>query len=404
MAQHQTTVRAIHERLFFRPLLEIFSTGRAAGAASAAAGRPETGQGSGAGQGGLLARAAHLAPSAVNERLAAFGFSDATRTRDAVVELTQGFSRTSRLMRTMVPLLLDWLSESPDPDLGLLGLRRLATGPHRRTQLSNLFRESPEAARHLCLLLGTSPLFATGYERHPDQLALLGTGLPSLPRRGALERRALDGIAWRPRPEWWRGLASLVRGELLRAQARDVLGLAELPETARSLTDLAESVLHVALSTLADEASAGPVSPGAEGMAVVAMGRFGGADLAYSSDLDIMFVFDDEVVAPDRAEHRAEAFMKLVNGDTPVHRLYELDLSLRPEGRKGPLARSLKAFETYYDRWAQVWERQALTRGRVVAGDASVGERFAALAGRFVWDKPLSDDDVRQIPPDESPG
>ena len=122
-------------------------------------------------------------------------------------------------------------------------------------------------------------------------------------------------------------------------------------------------MLHVALSTLADQASAGPVSPGTEGMAVVAMGRFGGADLAYSSDLDIMFVFDDEVVAPDRAEHRAEAFMKLMNGDTPVHRLYELDLSLRPEGRKGPLARSLKAFETYYDRWAQVWERQALTRG-----------------------------------------
>ena len=174
-----------------------FQSGRAGGAASAAAGRPETGPGSGAGAGaGLLARAARLAPSAVSERLAAFGFSDATRTRDAVVELTQGFSRTSRLMRTMVPLLLDWLSESPDPDLGLLGLRRLATGPHRRTQLSNLFRESPEAARHLCLLLGTSPLFATGYERHPDQLALLGNGLPSLPRRDALERRALDGIAW----------------------------------------------------------------------------------------------------------------------------------------------------------------------------------------------------------------
>ena len=120
---------------------------------------------------------------AVSERLAAFGFSDATRTRDAVVELTQGFSRTSRLMHAMVPLLLDWLSESPDPDLGLLGLRRLATGLHRRSQLSTLFRESPEAARQLCLLLGTSPLFAVGYERHPDQLGLLGEGPGAPPGR-----------------------------------------------------------------------------------------------------------------------------------------------------------------------------------------------------------------------------
>jgi glutamate-ammonia-ligase adenylyltransferase len=77
--------------------------------------------------------------------------------------------------------------------------------------------------------------------------------------------------------------------------------------------------------------------------------------------------------------------------------LYELDLSLRPEGRKGSLARSLKAYESYYDRWAQVWERQAMTRGRFVAGDADVGARFAAVARHFVWDHPLSDDDVREI-------
>ena len=203
-----------------------------------------------------------LSESAVGERLAAFGFSDARRTRDAVVELTQGFSRTSRLMQAMVPLLLDWLSESPDPDLGLLGLRRLATGPHRRSQLTALFRESPEAARRLCLLLGTSPLFAGDYERHPEQLALLEGGLPAPPTRGELERRALENIAWRPRSEWWRGLASLQRGEVLRAQARDVLGLADLAETGRSLSCLAESVLDVALGALAEEARAAGGRPG----------------------------------------------------------------------------------------------------------------------------------------------
>lgn len=384
LAYHQGTARSIHERLFFRPLLEVFSA-------------PPSEAGLGADR-------------VVSERLAAFGFSDARRTRDAVVELTQGFSRTSRLMHTMVPLLLDWLSESPDPDLGLLGLRRLATGPHRRAQLNALFRESPEAARHLCLLLGTSPLFAGGYERHPDQLALLESGPPDLPAKVDLERRAVEGIAWRPRSEWWRGLASLVRGELLRAQARDVLGLAELPETTRSLTCLAESVLGVALSVLYGQQPGaawvgtagawvgdGGGLPRTDGVAVVAMGRFGGAELTYSSDLDILVVFDDDQMSAGQAESLAEELLKLMNGITPVQRLYELDLSLRPEGRKGSLARSLKAFESYYGRWARVWERQALTRGRFVAGDPVVGRRFGELAQHFLWGTPLTDGEVREI-------
>jgi [glutamine synthetase] adenylyltransferase / [glutamine synthetase]-adenylyl-L-tyrosine phosphorylase len=431
LAHHQGTARSIHERLFFRPLLEVFTTHPAqAGHAvrPGQTGRPE--QPEPAGDGGPPApggSSALLSESAVGERLAAFGFSDARRTRDAVVELTQGFSRTSRLMQAMVPLLLDWLSESPDPDLGLLGLRRLATGPHRRSQLNTLFRESPEAARQLCLLLGTSPLFAGGYERHPEQLALLESGLPALPARDNLERRALENIAWRPRSDWWRGLASLQRGEILRAQTRDVLGLADLAATGRSLACLAESVLDVALAALAVEARtggipAGVLDPGAldpgglnpgslgapgsgaaglparvEGVALVAMGRFGGAELAYASDLDILIVFDDTQLPVDEAESLAEGLLKLVSGETPVQGLYALDLSLRPEGRKGSLARSLKAFEGYYERWAQVWERQALLRGRFVAGDPDVGERFGQLADQFVWSSPIGEADIVEI-------
>jgi len=381
LAHHQATVRSIHERLFFRPLLEAFSSPAATALPARAEASPA------------------LSPAAVTQRLAAFGFSDAARTRDAVVELTQGFSRTSRLMQSMVPLLLDWLSQAPDPDLGLLGLRRMATGLHRRNQLSALFRESPEAARHLCLLLGTSPGFAGGYERHPDQLALLESGPPPPPERSGLLRRAADGTGWRPRRDWWRGLSALVRGELLRIQARDVLGLADLEETGSSLSQLAEAVLEASLRALARDlfARSGGGGPRGLGMAIIAMGRFGGAELAYASDLDIMVVFDDDLLAAADAEHFTEAFLKLVKGETPVQRLYELDFSLRPEGRKGPLARSLRAFEGYYRRWAQVWERQALTRGRFVAGDPSVGARFSAIAGEFLWGRPLDEDEVREI-------
>lgn len=377
LAGHRRTARSVHERLYFRPLLEAFTT------------RPGPLNGEGEPHPALLSE------SAIGERLSAFGFSDARRTQDAVVELTQGFSRTSRLMQAMVPLVLDWLSASPDPDLGLLGLRRLATGPHRRARLSSVFRDSPEAARQLCLLLGTSPLFAGGYEHHPEQLELLEVGPPALPERDELERRAVEAVVWRERPEWWRGLAGLQRGELLRAQARDVLGLDDVAATGRSLARLAEALLEVAVRMVAGGLVAGGGGAGGvEGLALVAMGRFGGSELAYSSDLDVLFVFDDDKVPAEEAEVMAEALLRLFRGETPVQRLYELDMSLRPEGRKGTLARSLKAYEGYYERWAQVWERQALLRGRFVAGDPSLGRRFGELAGQFVWGTPLSEDDV----------
>jgi [glutamine synthetase] adenylyltransferase / [glutamine synthetase]-adenylyl-L-tyrosine phosphorylase len=389
LSRHQSAARSIHERLFFRPLLEAFVARRPRGEA---------------GRDGATAGAA-LSEAAISERLNAFGFSDAERARKAVLELTQGFSRSSRLMQAMVPLVLDWLSESPDPDLGLLGLRRVLTGPHRRAQLTALFRESPEAARRLCVLLGSSPLYAEGFEHHPEQLALLPSGPPPPPDRDELQRRAWEAMAWRPRRDWWRGLAGLQRAELLRAEARDVLGLTDLPGTASALTALAEAVLEVALGSLAAvRAGANPARMAeragrhrAEGIAVIAMGRFGGADLAYGSDLDVLVVFDDERVTPAAAEAVAEELRRLVRGTTPVERLYDLDLSLRPEGRNGALARSLKAFATYYARWAQVWERQALTRGRFVAGDPEVGARFAEVAAGFVWGRPLTDDEAREI-------
>ena len=398
LTKHQGAARAIHERLFFRPLLEAFGA-RPAPAMTTAPTVPSVPTVPRAAAPAAISPAAPpaaISPAAIGERLSAFGFSDARRTRTAVIELTQGFSRSSRLMQAMVPLLLDWLSEAPDPDLGLLGLRRLTTGHHRRSQVTALFRESPEVARRLCLLFGSSPLFAEGYQRHPDQLGLLQAGPPEPPTRPELQRRAWENLAWRPRTDWWKGLAGLQRGELLRTQARDILGLADLPGTAGSLTRLAEALLDVGLGALAG-AAGGAVDGVAQGIAVIAMGRFGGAELAYASDLDVLIVFDDAKIPAQRAEPLAEELLRLVGGVTPVERLYELDLSLRPEGRNGALARSLKAFESYYGRWAQVWERQALTRGRVVAGDPEVGARFAELAGQFVRGTPLSDEGARQI-------
>ncbi|MDQ3573362.1 MAG: bifunctional [glutamine synthetase] adenylyltransferase/[glutamine synthetase]-adenylyl-L-tyrosine phosphorylase [Actinomycetota bacterium] len=360
LRSHQATVRPIHERLFFRPLLEAF------------------------------AGSSPMGVEAVETRLAAFGFAEAERTRLALAELTKGLTRSSRLMQQVLPLVLSWLSESPNPDLGLLGLRTLFGSAHRTAQLVTTFRESPEAARQLCLLCGTSRLLITGLEHHPELIAALGNEQAMAPRsREELLARARSVLLWREDVGQRRqGLFRLVRSEVVRIAAQDVLGRSDVEATAAGLTALAEATLEAAL------ASVDPPLP----MAVVAMGRFGGAELAFASDLDVVLVYDgtsaDDFAAAQKAAH---ALINLVKGATPAERVYTLDTDLRPEGRDGPLARSLDSYRAYCERWGQTWERQALVRARPVAGDPDLGRRFMGLVDEVVWAPPLTDDQVRDI-------
>ena len=157
-----------------------------------------------------------------------------------------------------------------------------------------------------------------GYERHPEQLALLESGPPALAGREELERRGLERLAWRNHAEWWRGLTSLQRSELLRAQARDVLGREDVAATGRSLARLAEAVLEVALGAVAGgDGTDGLSLPIRKGLAVMAMGRFGGAELAYASDLDVLVVFDDDELNAEEAEEIAQALLRLAERGDP---------------------------------------------------------------------------------------
>ena len=166
--------RALHERIFFRPLLEAFS--------------------------GVRTMAAGMSDAAIDERLAAFGFEEAKRTREALAELTRGLTRTSRLMQQFLPLLLGWLSESPDPDGGLLGLRTLAAGPHRADTLARMFRDAPDGGQRLCLVLGSSRLVAAGLERHPDLVADLADPTRRHASTTGPSRARSPAGPWRPGP------------------------------------------------------------------------------------------------------------------------------------------------------------------------------------------------------------
>jgi glutamate-ammonia-ligase adenylyltransferase len=363
LARHQGTVRAIHERLYFRPLLEAF-----------AAGDEE-----------LLRR-----PGAVEARLSAFGFSDGLRTRAAIRELTRGFTRTSRLMQQMLPLLLGWLSESPDPDLGLLNVRNLFNDPRRSTELTRAFRESPEAARQLCHLVGTTRLAADTLQRHPDLVARLPDPAQLVTReRGELVESAALALGWRDElQELQRALRRWKDRHLLGVVGRDVLHDSPVGDVGAGITAIAEASLEAALGALESNLP----------FAVIALGRFGGAELSYASDLDVVFVYEGAATTDfEEATRRAMGLRRFVDGPTPAERIWNIDLALRPEGKQGPVARSVDAYATYFQRWADAWERQAMLRARPVAGDPDVAGRFMALLDEFAWEPGLSDDDVREI-------
>lgn len=360
LARHRAQVRSVYERVWFRPLLDSLS---------------------GAGP---------LGPEAAAERLAAFGFTDLERTRQAVTELTRGLTRSSRMMRQLLPLLLDWLSASPDPDLGLLCLRRLVTGEQRSRALAIAFRDSPEVARHLALLVGTSRrlgdiLMANPdlIERLPDPSRLRTRPVPEL------AASALSSIAWRDDTEdRQQALQRWQQRHLVGVAARDVFGQAAAEVVGADLAALATASLEGALTTF------NPQVP----FAIVAFGRLGGAELAYASDLDIAFVHEGSTAADAaEADRVATGLLRFLGGATPSERIWTVDATLRPEGRNGPVTRSLEGWKAYLDRWASTWERQAYLRVRAVAGDVELGARLVECVQEAIWSRPFTEQDAREV-------
>jgi [glutamine synthetase] adenylyltransferase / [glutamine synthetase]-adenylyl-L-tyrosine phosphorylase len=359
--RHQAQVRSIHEKLFFRPLLEA------------------------------IAGIGPLSPQAAEERLTAFGFRDVAQTRAALAELTTGLSRRSRLMAQLFPLLLEWLSETPDPDMGLLQLRRLAEGRARSGALAVAFREAPGAAERVCRLLGSSRLVGDALRRHPEVVPSLADDdfLGRRKRREELIEEALGTLAWRTgTEERQEGIRRFKRRELLRIAARDLLGFATGEAIAEDLANLADACVEATLRDLA------PTVP----FAVIGMGRLGGRELSYASDIDVLFVYDGSGGADfDAAEKTATRMIAGIGATTAEGQTFRIDANLRPEGKQGPLARSLDSYRTYYERWALTWEFQSLLKARPVAGDPELAQRFCAMVEPFVFVDPFPPDAIREV-------
>lgn len=356
-------VRELHERLYFRPILDSL------------VGLPT----------------ARLDPTEAALRLEALGFSDVVAAATAFEELTTGLTRRSRVMHQALPLMLDWLSQSPDPDLGLSQLRLLLAHSPDHGALVKLLQNNPVAGERLCLLLGTGKLLGDLIDRIPEFLPRLtdDSQLLDVRDRQDATERLLGLLDSRPDADARVGtIRRFVRRRKLRIAARDVLGEAPMEATLGALSDSADAAITGALHILTQE------DP--NGFGVIAMGKWGGHELSYGSDVDLMYVFDDEH-SRDRSLHLATGLSRVLSEPSRYGEAYELDADLRPEGRKGPMARSLDGFRRYYAEWSEPWELLALVRARPAAGDEDVLESFTNITEPVLWREQLPDEIAREI-------
>jgi [glutamine synthetase] adenylyltransferase / [glutamine synthetase]-adenylyl-L-tyrosine phosphorylase len=179
------------------------------------------------------------------------------------------------------------------------------------------------------------------------------------------------------------------RRELCRIAVADVLGLLDVETVGDALTDITLATLTGALAAASSAVSAELRHPVPVRMAVVSMGRLGGHEVGYASDADVMFVHvpvsgTGERASSEAANAVAQEMRRVLAlpGDAPP---LELDAGLRPEGKQGPLVRSLASYAAYYERWSQPWEAQALLRAEPVVGDPEVCERFTAMIDPLRW-------------------
>jgi glutamate-ammonia-ligase adenylyltransferase len=376
--QHSHEVRRLHEKLFYRPLL------------GAVAALPE--------------EQVRLTTDAARERLVALGYLDPTAALRHLEALSTGVTRRAAIQRALLPVMLGWFADAPDPDLGLLAFHRLSDALGSSPWYLRMLRDEGTAAERLARLLATSRHAVDLLMRAPDATALLHDDAELMPRDlGALSAEATASATRHAPPEAAIAAVRAVRRrELFRVSAADIFGLLDVSAVGEAISAVTVATIRGGLTAATSAVAAQRGRPLPMTLAVIAMGRLGGREMSYGSDADVLFVYEpapeaDEREALDAAMDVAGELRRLMAIPGPDPAL-SVDADLRPEGRQGPLVRSLASYAAYYDRWSHVWESQALLRAAPLAGDEDLTARFIALIDPLRY-RPdgLSDADVAEV-------
>jgi len=367
--RHAREVRRLHEKLFYRPLLQAVAR--------------------------LPGEETRLTREAARTRLEALGYGDPAGALRHLEALTSGVSRRAAIQRTLLPVMLDWFADGPDPDAGLLGFRQVSDALGTTPWYLRLLRDDVSVAERMARVLAASRYATELLLRAPEAVGMLGGEAGLTPRpAGALHTEAQAAVhryigssAGSPPHDRSADAVAAVRGlrrrELFRTAVAALHGRQDARNTAEALTTITTVTLDAALRVAVDKIEAELRGPLPTRFAIVAMGRYGGYELGYGSDADVMFVHEPLPGADDReassAAHAvAEELRRLLAlpaSDPPL----VIDPGLRPEGRQGPLVRTLDSYASYYRRWSAPWEAQALLRAAPLIGDEGLRSRFQEL-------------------------
>lgn len=352
-----------------------------------------------------------LAPQTDLPRIAAllprFGFTQAEASARELVELSReplalmAPSRTRKFLASVAPQLLRALVSTGEPDEALRRFSRIAGSLGAKAVFYQMLHDNPWLLKMTVDLAAWSEYLTGILVANPGLFDELVDAL-----RTEQSKSAADMAGELARIASGGDIADTLRayraGELLRIGVRDLLHSASLEQTQFELSDLAEALLRAqAQHTIKEHRqSHGEVlAPGGKlvAFAVLALGKFGGREMNYGSDLDVIYFYGEDgqtaagIPAVTYFAELAQALMRAMARPTALGSLYELDARLRPNGNKGPLALSLEDFRRYWKEGQLAdWERLALTRARFVAGDEAVGERALHLIRTAVY-SPLKD-------------
>jgi glutamate-ammonia-ligase adenylyltransferase len=349
----------------------------------------------------------------VKDMLEERGFADVDKAYENLSSLRRGpvwanlIERSRRLLEKITPLLVQELFDSPDPDLALANLERFMTVIARRPSCYALMAENRAAITQLVALFGMSEFLAKILIGHPELLESLvvrGDMSPCKPKELMKEELA----ALLEQSDYYEDHLNILRRyrneEFLRIGSNDIHGRLLQGEVTAQLSLLGEICLDAAYQlAVADLQRFGrPLRQGGAeeaSLAIIAMGKLGGEELNYHSDLDIIFVYDYQGKtngAKQISNHEyfakvAQKIISILTMQTREGYVYKIDTRLRPSGNAGPLVTSLESFLDYHRREAQVWERQALTKARVVLGNERLAGQLHDVIRQTVYGRAIDD-------------
>lgn len=346
------------------------------------------------------------------------GFADPKKAYENLLAVRDGESfappspKRLKVMRTLGPALISEIAKSSVPDQALLNLSRFSHRIGGRTGFLTLLAENPKTMRLLITLFADSQFLTELFITRPElidtliriDLTRVGKSKEEMfdaARQALAEQDDIEGRL--------NGLRRFKTEEFIRIGLHDLGGAIDIEEILEQLSDVADTAVECALRLTLDELEGkyGTVPDGR--FAVLGMGKMGGRELDYNSDLDVVFIYDahddaqsnggpgGKLPAHDFYVRVGQKLITYLSAPTEEGVAYKIDMQLRPSGKSGPLVSSLEAFRDYHRISSQLWERQALIKARWVAGDAALGEEIEKTTAAFAYGSGLSHEGVGEI-------